>query len=56
MGLVYWEQFTKTGKIEDYLRYRNENLQEAEEGKRESVGNSDSDRNRSVSNPHRGVR
>ncbi len=42
MGLVYWEQFTKTGKIEDYLRYRNENLQEAEEGKRESVGNSDS--------------
>ena len=54
MGLVYWEQFTKTGKIEDYLRYRNENLQEVEEGKRESVGNSV--RDRSVSNPHRGVR
>lgn len=54
MGLAYWEQFTKTGKIEDYLRYRNENLQKAEEDKRESVGNSD--RDRSVSNPHRGIR
>lgn len=54
MELEYWEQFTRTGKIEDYLRYRNENLQKAEEGERESVG--DGDRYRSVSNPHRGIR
>ena len=37
MELEYWEQFTKTGKIEDYLRYRNGSLGEAEEDKRESV-------------------
>lgn len=54
MELAYWEQFTKTGKVEDYLRYRNENLQKTEEGKRESDGNSD--RDRAVSDTHRGVR
>ena len=54
MELEYWEQFTKTGKIEDYLRYRNGSLGEAEEGKRESVDSSD--RYRAVSDAHRGIR
>ncbi len=54
MELEYWEQFTKTGKIEDYLRYRNGSLGEAEEDKRESVDSSD--RYRAVSDAHRGIR
>lgn len=50
----YWETFTRTGKVEDYLRYRSENLQETEEEKRESVdcGN----RYGAVSDTHRGIR
>lgn len=50
----YWEQFTKTGKVEDYLRYRSENLRKAEEEKRESVDSSG--RYGAVSDPHRGIR
>ena len=50
----YWEQFTKTGKVEDYLRYRSENLRKAEDEKRESVDSSD--RYGAVSEPHRGIR
>lgn len=50
----YWETFTKTGKVEDYLKYRNENLQKAEEDKGESIGSGD--RYRAVSNAHRGIR
>lgn len=54
MESAYWDKFTKTGKIEDYLRYCAEDLLRTEECSRESV--SHSDRYCAVSDPDRGIR
>ncbi len=56
----YWQQFVSTGKIEDYLGYKNINYTTQSQGKTEDTGancsESDStDGNGFVSNAHRRV-
>ncbi len=53
----YWQQFVSTGKIEDYLGYKNGNQTTKSQGKTEDTGancsESDStDRNGFVSDTH----
>lgn len=40
-GINYWEQFMVTGKIEDFLAYKNAERQEEREAMRESGEDSD---------------
>ena len=54
MEVQYWDKFVKTGKIENYLRYKEVDFQGAEHNDCKQI--SDRDRDHSVSDAHRGIR